>query len=321
VAIREGKWKCSYCGQANQGRDGKCAQCGQVRGRDVNFYLDDDAAEASDPELLGAAKAGADWTCSFCATNNRGNAAVCRQCGAERGSSAALKEKIIPLMNAAPGNPVPLAGAPKKKVNPLGIAIGIAAALIACFAVYFLFFTSSEKTGLLERGSWQRSIPVEAFMWNQHDAWEGQVPANAIVLSSRREKYGTEKIQTGSQRVKTGTRDMGNGFFEDVYEDKPVYEERDVYKNKISYKIQEWTQVRVLKKEGELGAEPVWPEATLALGEREGPRSESATLFFSVGKKPYRKSVAVGELGSCRVGGAYRIWVTPLGAVTKFRLK
>jgi hypothetical protein len=292
-----------------------------VRGKDVNFYLDEDAAEASDPELLGAAKAGADWTCSFCATNNRGNAAVCRQCGAERGSSAALKEKIIPLMNAAPGNPVPLASAPKKKANPLGIAIGIAVAVIACFAVYFLFFTSSEKTGLLERGSWQRSIPVEAFMWNQHDAWEGQVPANAVVLSSRREKYGTEKIQTGSQRVKTGTRDMGNGFFEDVYEDKPVYEERDVYKDKISYKIQEWIVVRTLKKEGELGEEPAWPEAALANGEREGRRAESAVLNLRVGKKEYKKSVPVGDLGQYRLEGLYRVWLTPLGAVTKIKAK
>lgn len=316
VAIREGKWKCSYCGSVNLGRDAACQACGQTRGKDVQFYLDEDAAEVNEAGLLGAAKAGADWTCSFCSTNNRGDATVCRQCGAERGASASLKEKFIPAGGSEPASPS-AQPAPKKKAGPLGIVIGIAAAVLLCVGAYFLFFSASEKIGVLEGGSWQRSIPVEAYLWQQHQAWEGQVPANAVVLSSQREKYGTEKIQTGTQRVKTGTRDKGNGFFEDVYEDRPTYEERDVYKDKITYKIQEWTQVRVLKKEGQLDAEPVWPEVELAMGEREGKRSESASLVFSIGKKQYRKSVPVGDLGGYRLECVYRIWVTPLGIVTK----
>lgn len=319
VAIREGKWKCSYCGAANLGRDATCQACGQTRGKDVKFYLDEDAAEVSDAALLNQAGSGADWTCSFCSTNNRGDAKACKQCGAERGASASLQEKFVPAGGSAPA--APAAPAPRKKGNPIGIAIGVvAAAAVVIFALSFLF-KPSEKTGTLVQGTWQRSIPVQAFLWQQREAWEGQVPANAVVLSSHSEKYGTEKIQTGTQRVKTGSRDKGNGFFEDVYEEKPVYQERDVYKNKVSYKIQEWTVVRTLKKEGALGEEPAWPDVALAAGEREGARAESAQLRFQVDKKTYSKAVPVGELGQYRLEGVYRVWVTPLGAVTKVEKK
>jgi hypothetical protein len=315
VAIREGKWKCSYCGQINQGRDVKCLQCGQVRGKDVVFFLDDDAAEVTDQELVGVARAGADWTCGFCSTNNRAKDTRCRQCGAERGSSPSLQEKTVgreadvkrDASSAAPARP---------RKNPL-VVLGIIAAAVAVIGalVYFLFFSTSEKIGVLERGSWQRTIAIEEFKWVEHTDWEDKTPRNAVVLEKWQEKFETEKIQTGTERVRTGQRDKGNGFFEDVYEDVPVYTERDIYKNKIKYRIQEWVVTRTLKNEGDLTSPPAWPAMTLGIAEREGARKESATLYLKLGDKTYTYSVPVDQLGKHAVGAKYRISLTPLGKV------
>jgi len=319
VAIREGKWKCSYCGQVNQGRDVKCPQCGQVRGKDVVFFLEGDAAEVTDQVLVGVARAGADWTCAFCSTNNRAKDARCRQCGAERGSSPSLQEKIVgreaDVKQAAPSA---APAGPRARKNPLAV-LGIitAAAAVIGALVYFLFFSTSEKIGVLEKGSWQRTIAIEEFKWVEHTDWEDKTPQNAVVLEKWQEKFETEKIQTGTERVKTGQRDKGNGFFEDVYEDVPVYTERDIYKSKVKYRIQEWVVTRTLKNEGDLAIPPAWPAVTLGAAEREGARKESATLYLKLGDKAYTYSVPVDQLGIHAAGAKYRVWLTPLGAVKK----
>jgi hypothetical protein len=318
VAIREGKWKCTYCGQVNQGRETKCQQCGQPRGKDVKFFLEDDAAEVTDQNLIDVAQAGADWTCEFCSTDNRARETRCRQCGAERGSSPSLKEKFVPQGDAAQsGAPSSAAPQSRRRMSPVAI-VGILAGVAAvCVLFYFLFFSASEKTAVLDSGQWERTIAVEENKWVEHTDWEDAVPHNAMVLESRQEKYGTEKIQTGTEHKKTGQKDMGNGFFQDVYEDVPVYTERDVYKNRVRYKIQEWVVTRTLKSGGDLSSAPAWPAVTLAAAEREGKRAEHATLFLTRGDKRYQYSPPVSELHVYSQGAKYKIWVTPLGAVTK----
>jgi hypothetical protein len=90
-----------------------------------------------------------------------------------------------------------------------------------------------------------------------------------------------------------GTRDLGNGYFEDVYEDRPVYDEVEstetyqepvyrqvpVYRMRYSFTIDEWQTLREEKSTGEDLA-PYWPDTDLADGEREGERRESYTVIF-----------------------------------------
>jgi hypothetical protein len=319
MTIREGKWKCSYCGGVNLGRDVKCAQCAQPRGKDVKFFLDGDAAEITDQGRLDQARSGADWTCAFCSTNNRGNETRCRQCGAERGTSPSLQEKTV--LDAAPtrggAGQSPRAPAPARRLSPLaiaGIAVGAVAAVVL---VYFLFFSTTGKVGVVDRGEWQRTIVVEEYKWVTHTDWQDKVPAGAAVLRTWEEKYGTEKVQTGTERRKTGTKDMGNGYFEDVYENVPVYTERDVYKNKVEYRIREWVETRAPKARGDLGSQPAWPAVSLAAAEREKRREESAAVYFLVDDKQHAYSVPVDQLGTYSVGARYKLAVTPLGGVRK----
>lgn len=321
MGIKEGKWKCSYCGGVNLGRDVKCTQCGQPRGKDVKFFLDGDAQEVADQGLVDMARGGADWTCAFCGTNNRGRETRCRQCGAEKGTSPSLQEKMVIEGAPAAGpaaTPQPAAAAPARRRRPLLVG-GIAAGCVAAIAllIYFLFFSTTEKTAVLDRGEWQRIVTIEDYKWVTHTDWENQVPAGAVVLRTWQEKYGTEKIQTGTERRKTGTVDKGNGFFEDVYEDVPVYTERDVYKDKVEYRIQEWVETRAPTAQGDMNAPPTWPEVVLAGREREKGRAQTAAVYFTLDGKSYKYAVPVDQLGTYAAGSRYKIWLTPLGAVKK----
>jgi hypothetical protein len=315
MAIREGKWKCSYCGEVNRGRDMKCAQCGQQRGKDVKFFLDGEAAEVTEESLLSTANAGADWTCSFCSTNNRGADTRCRQCGAERGASASLQEKVVP--EAGQQAAASAAPSPARRMHPIAIAGLAAGVVVVAVLVYFLFFTSTEKKAVLDRGEWQRTIVVEEYKWVTHTDWESSVPKTATVLRTWDEKYGTEKVQIGTERRKTGTRDKGNGFFEDVYENVPVYTERDVIKKKVEYRIQEWVETRTARAQGDMKEPPTWPALTLASAEREKRREETAAVYFALEGKSRKYTIPVEQLGTYAAGAEYRIWLTPLGAVKK----
>ena len=120
----------------------------------------------------------------------------------------------------------------------------------------------------------------------REQAWEGSVPAGARVVSRRQEVHHTERDQVGTRRVKAGHRDLGNGFFEDVYRDEPVYRERPVYRTRVTYDVQRWVPDRTVRASGQDHAAH-WPDPQLRTGEREASRAEKLVVLLS-GKRTYR---------------------------------
>lgn len=323
MAIREGKWKCAYCGGINLGRDNGCNACGRVRGDDVEFFLEDDAAEVSDAAQLADAGSGADWTCEYCDTNNRANDTVCKQCGAERGDSASLQQKVTYKEGEGPGQPPggppSTAGAASaKKRSPLPFFFLAGLAVAAVVALVWFFFIPSETQMELVSGSWTRTITIEEKQWVEEEAWLDQIPPGAQEISRDQEKRTTEKVQVGTETKKVGTKDLGNGYFEDVYEDVPVYEQRDVMDTKVRYRIQQWTLVERISSAGTLDEQPEWASYQLYSGQREGGRSKTIQLVFrKPGKeKQYTFTSSKEELlNTLEKGNEYTVSVNRLGAI------
>ncbi|MFN7131881.1 MAG: hypothetical protein ACK4N5_07355, partial [Myxococcales bacterium] len=229
MAIREGKWDCPQCGhRANRGGEVKCQACGKVRGDEVSFYLEDDAAEVTDEAALARANAGADWICEFCSATTPAAQKACRSCGAPRtGKRRAERE----LRDAPPP--------PQKKKTGGRWKWALAALAVIGSCVWVC--TPKEQAATLEAVSWERTVEVERFATVVEQGWRDELPAGARVLSSERRKSHDQQVQTGTRtvsktvseqvkvgtkKVKVGTRDKGNGYFEDLYEDEPVYETR-----------------------------------------------------------------------------------------------
>lgn len=313
MAVREGKWKCPACGAVNLGRDMKCSGCGAVRGPNVKFFLEDDAAEVTDQGLLSTAEGGADWHCAFCGTDNRAGVAACRQCGAPREGMKSRETGTLPpaAPGAGPAGGTPRGGAPAARKSPARIIAAVAAVVVVLAAAAFVLTRGKEATLTLRGGEWSREIRVERQEPARHEAWRDEAPADARILRTWQAQRSTEKVQVGTERVKTGTKDMGNGFFSDVLEDRPVYKENPVYATRVEYEALEWKAIRSASAKGGLADPPAWPDPALAPGEREGARVESAVLSFS-SSDPKEAGVSFtyagakpGELASFSVGQEY----------------
>ena len=182
MALREGKWKCTYCAAVNRGRDLSCAGCGATRDADVKFFCDGDAPEVTDAELTRLAQGGADWICEMCGTSNRNSMGQCGQCGAPRGASRSHQTSALREGAAAPSPEAPRASniahaqafasrapQPTRRFLTRRVAF-IAAALIALLVAtgvaglgglaYYL--TRTHETELTVASvAWRRSMEVE----------------------------------------------------------------------------------------------------------------------------------------------------------------
>jgi len=318
MAIREGAWDCPSCGRKrNRGPEKHCAGCGVPRGSEVRFYLPEDAPEITDPDALARAGSGPDWTCSYCEGDNRADADYCTGCGASK--EGAPPRAVIEYRGAPPGPPaeksrptppppetaVAREEPPKKKK---GCArFGCLGLILAALATFWL--TRPDDAVLtLQSFAWEHSVEVEVARTVTREAWEGEVPAGARILGRERAIYEhkqtrigsetktrtvTEQVQVGTEQVKVGVRDLGNGYFEDIYEDRPIYETRrreetyeepiyrsdPIYRTRIRYQIEVWESARTEKASGR-DHSPRWPLVRDTARERPGKREGIYTATF-----------------------------------------
>jgi len=291
MAIREGKWRCPNCGNVCRGADLACTGCGATRDKDVQFFLEDEAPEVTDEKLLARAAAGADWLCEFCQTSNRPDRESCGNCGASRdGARSREVKEIRPEAPAASG---PQRPAVRPATPARGFRFGLALALLLivgfCGTLGYFSLRKTEQRVTVSGFAWERSIDVEALQPVREEAWEDALPAGARPLERVREVRRHEQEQVGTERVKVGTKDLGNGFFEDVYEERPVYRDKPVYGTKVRYTIDKWGPART-ERASASDRSPRWPELRLAPNEREKARAEKYYVLLQ-GDKAYRMSV------------------------------
>lgn len=223
------------------------------------------------------------------------------------------------------------------------VAGGVAFCGLFLWLVVLSFLTHPEQL-TVAAARWSRSIQLEHLIPVDESGWD--VPAGGRVKSSREEVHHhdrvasgtrrvervyTERVQSGSRRVKTGTRDLGNGYFKDVYENQPTYRDvqrrrtetetvyRDVpvYRRKYYFEIDRWRPLRTVATSG-ADCSPHWGDAKLAgPREREGPRTETyAVVLEGAGRKLEWKPRAE-EFAKLKLGGACKVEVNGLDRVEK----
>lgn len=367
MAIREGKWKCPYCAATNRGSDLACAGCGSTREADVEFFCEDDAPELTEEQAQAIARGGADWTCETCGTSNRSQAKFCAQCAAPRGTSKQREEKYESLDSAAsqsasaqgfaarPTNFNQPPAVPSRRFFTTKVGLMAAAAVIVVFIFGILavgglayYLTRTHETDLTVASvDWKRSIEVEELQTLREQKWEDEVPSGARVIDRRREIHSytkvqtgtksvtenyTERVQTGTKKVKTGRRNLGNGYFEDVYSDQPVYENKQrtrtvekptyrddpVYKMKVTYDVDRWRTTRTAETAGR-DNNPVWAQIPQGAKVRAGKRMEKylVRLRDATNGKTYEHEVA-GDVFARFVPGSHcRALISNMGTLTE----
>ena len=278
-----------------------CAGCGATRDKDVAFFLDEDAEEVTDEARLARARAGADWLCRFCGDSNTPDRDHCRNCGAEKGTAPSRAVREIPLESPMPPPAARAASspAPRRRFPPVVAGVLLALAALVVLAAY-LGLRRSDETLTVAGFEWERHVAVEAWRTVREQAWEGSVPSGARIVSRRQEVHHTEHERVGTRRVKSGHRDLGNGFFEDVYRDEPVYRDRPVYRPRLTYDVERWIPDRTVRASGQDHA-PRWPDPGLRSGEREASRGEKLVVVLS-GKKTYRMELPEARWAALQPG-------------------
>lgn len=287
--IVEGYWICPNCNAKNSGSMQKCAACGAIRSENVKFFCDDDAPVITDEEALRKAKAGPDWICPFCSNTSPADAKNCTGCGSARSAGKNRDVKNIPAGGSPAAENIPNKPVVPSKPLPAGLKIGCGVIMLLFLIVTFL--SCQEKSGRIEitDTSWVRVIERLEYKTVQEQAWQNEVPAAAVRLSSAREVRShkeipdgfenvtetyTEKVQVGEKKVQDGKKDLGNGRFEIKYKMVPEYREEKrtrqvrkqkfrkepIYDEKVTYNIDRWMDIQLVEAKGTV-EEPVWPDA------------------------------------------------------------
>jgi len=319
MAIREGWWDCTYCSTPNRGRDMHCQACSKPRDPSIKFYIPVVEPEVTDEHLAAIAKGGADWTCSFCGTDNRASLNSCRQCSADKGESLARAQKILLAGETGKEQQRENSTATKPKKNRpkwlLPVLLG-AAVLLVFLGVQAL--RVQDVPLQVVQATWERTIDVESQELIRRTDWANRVPSDDRILRTWEEQDGTEQVQVGTERVVTGRRDLGNGFFEDIVETRPVYESRPVFRTRAEYERLEWVVQRTGTITGRYNEPLAWPQVNLRAGERQGRQTTTtqARVRDPESGKEYTTSPKPESLGKLAPGTQVIGRINGLGILT-----
>lgn len=312
--IVEGTWQCASCGtQGVLGRHKTCPSCGNPRDSrsEMQFAFGTptasggtDAETVADPALLAQAAAGADWPCPFCGSANPGTTQACRNCNGPRPQ---------PTVRGAVAAPPALRSRLGK-----GCAVSSGCGCLSLIGLFLAFLAlgwwgsrTHEVPGQAVERSWARESAREVFTRVTREGWQDEIRPRRSVMPARgggevagveairectRRQRGTRKVADGSREVcedvrhsvrcgteeRCTTRDLGNGFAEEVCDDVPTYcdetrrecraetryREEPVFGTLCRYDTWEWRPAARLHEKGGEEA-PRWPARPVADLERE----------------------------------------------------
>lgn len=366
MAIRKGKWRCPSCQQENDGPVQQCAHCGLPKPANVRYYLPGDAPEVTDPAEIAEAKSGPKWVCPACGSPNKQSDSTCHYCHRPRSSDAATfpvrdygpgevprsdddaravdyqEEQAAFAQPAEPQTPSLVALRDTALDHLHLIGGGILAVLAVVSGVWFF----SPRTTQMEVTDfqWSRTVSTEVYQTVQLEDWEGEVPSDARIISHSTEVYtyntvpcgshtetrqDCQYVTTGYETYNCGSRDLGNGYFEDIECSRPVQElqcqpvseqvqdycQVPEYREKYYYEAERWVHSRDHESQGR-GQSPTWPDFTLEPNERESGRFESYSLTLTDGDgREYTLNLDYTDWIGYRLGQVLDVRVNRAGIV------
>lgn len=313
---RNPDWECSFCGKLNKDTDSNCQGCGALKEDSERNYFqiqkDKDA------------KVREEWVSKMgeYAFFNEENESYEKNQKTESFGQEKLVEKVNDsgIKNNFKDT---VTNNIKKFYNGtdlttilklIGIGLG---SIIGIIFLLWLFIPKSDTLNITEL-SWSRSISIEEERTVKEDDWS--VPSGGRVYDTKSEihhydhvvdhyetvtEQKSRQVQTGTETYVSGTRDLGNGYFEEITSTRPVYSTeyytethqepvyRDdpVYQTKYYYEIERWFYNRSVDTQGK-NKEPYWGEVILEEKEREGSKSQVYKVV-AFNKKEVKKEYTV----------------------------
>ncbi len=297
MAIRVGRWDCNVCGhKGNPGPSLHCESCGAPRPKNVKFYLPEDAEIVKDEEKIKEAEAGPDWICDFCGAHNKATSQVCESCGAAKNYQNYVQpsQDVIDFLEKN-----------KKKIKnnfKIDKKFKRIALVILLLTIGILLFGSiSRKVDVkVEKKIWTKKYEIEKYVKVKKSDWS--LPPNAELISKKDAVHHYDevfdhyeiktrkvKVKVGEEKYVCGHKDLGNGYFKDVYCTRPVYEYKTetykepvykkipIYKTKYTFYIWEWQKIKPITISDSNCA-----VYSLNLNDKNMRKSDSTTEYYLV---------------------------------------
>jgi hypothetical protein len=293
MATYAGRWDCASCGTRGiYGPETRCPSCGASRPADVRFYLPTDAEAIADEKHQAAARAGVDWICGHCGTQNKALQTRCLACDHPRDDSSDdvdLSEReyaleALPTDSFAPKRTLHPDERPRPKPRRRRGSILLLLLLLLGGGWMALRSFPQQIDVEVVGFTWERQIQLLHQEVVQKEAWSA--PGDALDVESFRairsyqevlRGYETRirnvKVKVGTERYVCGKIDKGNGYFVDKYCTRPIYENREetyeapiydkvpVYDTKYRFKRREWVahQEHIVRATGR-DQQARWPQ-------------------------------------------------------------
>lgn len=368
--IIEGLWDCPYCfTKGIGGSKRECPSCGKPRGDYTKFYMPGNISYISD-ETASKINRNPDWLCDFCGSLNSDSDTNCKSCGSERTSenkdyfsmknkekssdyefgyndeedddcdevSSYEEEKDIPWEKEESFFDK-VRGFFKNKWKFLLVG---SLALVFVIGMIFLFIPKTKEVTITSF-EWERSVAIERYQTVDESDWN--LPSNARLKDTKNEIYTYENVldhyETKSRTVTkqringyedyvVGYRDLGNGYFEEIVQQRPIYEtyteteyyqepvykKVPIYKTKYYYEIDKWIYDRSNNSSGK-DKKPFWNEPkNLTSKERESGRTEKYYIIgFDTNRtdKTEKISVLFETWEKLEIGQTVKLKVSILG--------
>jgi len=348
-------WRCPNCSTMNPGPQKTCSACGNPQPENVQFENMPQQELVTDAAAVEAARKGADIHCPYCGARNPADAKTCSQCNGDLVGAAQRKSgAVVGAFSTAPaaqvpcptcgtlnapnagrcvscgaamtGTPVPPApvvatASPVKRSTKFWvILLGLIGLLaVGCVALISFLTRTTEITGRVTNGQWTRTINVEQLADVTKSDWKDAIPADARLGTCELKLNRTQDTPEGNYKEVCGTPytvDTGTGYGEVVQDCQ--YE---IFMDYCTYTAQEWQVYQPFTQTGQ-DFDPVWPQVILGVGQREGTRTETYTVFFdtSRGKMDYSMDNANTFL-QFQPGSIWTLDVNKLGGITGFQKK
>ena len=333
-----GRWDCEYCSKKGIPADVRhCPSCGNPVGQNVKYYLPQGSKDYVDPKIVPK---GADWKCGYCESYNRYEADVCSNCGAPKGAGKDYFQNHAE--NAAKSRPDSNTGGntyygggtseaaasyyshPQKKDFNYWLKWIIAGiAVIAVIIGIVALVVPKEKTLTVDGFSWERTLYIEKYKTVSESGWS--MPSGARLKHTneevrsydhqlagyRTETYTEQELDYYEEYV-SGYRDLGNGYFEEIIDRRPVYRtvtktrevpwyiDVPIYDTKYYYDIDKWANDHTNVTRGN-DHEPYWGQEPTATGspklgdERVSSRSESYRITGTLSGEKNSRSFEISR--------------------------
>ena len=344
-------WKCgdSGCAHENRGRDHVCARCGRPKADEDGCYLPGDishAAAVTDPAMLRAALAGADWRCRYCTSMQRRLDGACAQCGADQ-ATGEVKAPPEPERAASPAPPIRRDHA---YLRGRSHWLGILLLAFAIPAALWAIFRTREYDVTVASVEWEAVVHVERYAPEAREGFDPDVGAvdvrdegtrihhfDHVRTGSHEEAYEASEACgktcspvprtcrttsrscrsnkngfatcTGGDQVCSGGGQSCSARYCSVTRHRSVDDYTDVprFRDYYGWTLWRWTYARDAKRAGS-DVSPDWPDPAIAPNERESGRAMFLHVHFAQGGDTWTyEPPSAGDLRRFPPGSKHRI--------------